>query len=79
MQMGEITMVDGTESVWSSVKGGVRGEGVVGPGLVHTLFVIIWRRIWCMRELYPCPNLDCISEGIISRWASGRETCWRRS
>ena len=40
---------------------------------------MVSRRIMCMRDLYPCPNWDCISEGIISKWAGGREAGWRRS
>ena len=43
MQIGEITMVDGTDSVWGSVEwgGGPRRESA-RSAWGHTLFVIIW-------------------------------------
>ena len=68
MQMGEITMVHGTDSVWGSVRGGVRREGAVGPAWgIRVRDNMVSRRIRCMRELYPCPNFDCIFERIIFR------------
>ena len=42
MQMGDVTMVDGTDSVWGSVRG-VGSEERGGRSRVgHTLFVLIW-------------------------------------
>ena len=85
VQIGEIVMVDGTDSVWGgSVEGGGWSEErEVGRSWVEAYIVrdnMVSRKIMCILELYnPCSNWDCISEGIISRWAGGREANWRRS
>ena len=80
VQMDEITMDNGADSLGVRSRGGSRREsGQSGVAAYVVRDNMISRRIRCMRELYPCPNLDCISVGIISRWAGGRESCWRRS
>ena len=63
-----------------SIEGGGPRRGAVSPGWAYVVRDnIVSRRIRCMREFYPCSNLDCIPEGIIPRSAGGREACWRRS